>query len=136
MKNFSARFLRLVGAAAIAAATLPALAQNNATEYRFTFPDVVHHVVQVEATFHNVPQQPLTVQMSRSSPGRYAAFEYASNVFEEKFTDESGKPLTVTRPDHVRGPSADITAPFMSLTNCSATASMAPSWPSTQRTRT
>jgi predicted metalloprotease with PDZ domain len=99
VKNSSAHFLRLVGTAAIAAATLPALAQNNATEYRFTFPDVVHHVVQVEATFHNVPQQPLTVQMSRSSPGRYASFEYASNVFEEKFTDDSGKPLAVTKPD-------------------------------------
>lgn len=95
----SRRLLRFVGAAAVCAATLPAFAQSNATDYRFTFPDVVHHVVQVEATFHNVPSQPFTVQMSRSSPGRYAAFEYASNVFEEKFTDENGKPLTVTRPD-------------------------------------
>jgi len=83
-----------------AALASSAVAQsNNVTEYHFSFPDRVHHVVAVEATFHQQPNEPLTVQMSRSSPGRYAAFEYASNVFEEKFTDDSGKPLQVTRPD-------------------------------------
>ncbi len=68
-------------------------------EYSFSFPDAVHHVVQVEATFHNVPKKPFRVEMSRSSPGRYASFEFASNVFEERFTDGSGKPLAVTKPD-------------------------------------
>ncbi|MGI4755365.1 MAG: M61 family metallopeptidase [Janthinobacterium lividum] len=80
--------------------TLSAAAQKPAaTEYRLTFTDAVHHVMQVEATFHNVPSGPLRVQMSRSSPGRYAAFEFASNVFEERFTDGNGKPLAVTKPD-------------------------------------
>jgi predicted metalloprotease with PDZ domain len=68
-------------------------------EYRLSFPDAVHHVMQIEATFHNAPSQPLRLHMSRSSPGRYAAFEFASNVFEESFTDNSGKPLTVEKPD-------------------------------------
>ena len=78
----------------------PAAAQTqSATEYRLSFPDAVHHVMQVDAIFHNVPRQPLRIEMSRSSPGRYAAFEFASNVFEEHFTDGSGKPLAVTRPD-------------------------------------
>lgn len=80
--------------AASAAAQMPL-----ATEYRLSFPDAVHHVMQVEATFHNVPQRPLRMQMSRSSPGRYAAFEFASNIFEERFTDGAGKPLAVTKPD-------------------------------------
>ena len=77
-----------------------AMAQSHsATEYHFSFPDAVHHVMQVEATFHDVPQRPLRIQMSRSSPGRYAAFEFASNVFEERFTDGGGRALTVTKPD-------------------------------------
>lgn len=72
---------------------------RTATEYRFSFPEAVHHVIEVDVTFHAVPAGPLRVQMSRSSPGRYAAFEFASNVYEERFTDDSGHPLTVTRPD-------------------------------------
>ena len=90
----------ILGAGGALLAGLPAAAQAPAaTEYRFSFPDAVHHVMQVEATFHTAPQQPLRLQMSRSSPGRYAAFEFASNVFKEHFTDGAGKPLTVTKPD-------------------------------------
>ncbi len=92
--------LRLVCLASVVAAGASARAQTpSATEYRFSFPDAVHHVMQVEATFHTIPRQPLRLEMSRSSPGRYAAFEFASNVFAEHFTDGAGKPLTVTKPD-------------------------------------
>ncbi len=98
IKN-SSRLRILYFTAGLAVSLSAAARAQSATEYRLSFPDAVHHVMQVEATFHNVPQQPLRVQMSRSSPGRYAAFEFASNVFEERFTDGAGKPLTVTRPD-------------------------------------
>ena len=89
------------GVVLFAAATSVSLAQvaTASVEYHLAFPDAVHHVVDVEAVYRNVPLRPLDVQMSRSSPGRYAAFEFASNLFEERFTDESGTPLTVTRPD-------------------------------------
>ncbi len=94
------RFSRVLCLAlGLAAASSVAARAQAATEYSFTFTDAVHHVMHVEATFHDVPRQPLRIQMSRSSPGRYAAFEYASNVFEERFTDGSGKPLSVTKPD-------------------------------------
>ena len=93
-------FLRALCFSAGVSLAVSAVAQApSATEYSFSFPDVVHHVVQVEATFHNVPKMPFRVQMSRSSPGRYAAFEFASNVFEERFTDGSGRLLAVTKPD-------------------------------------
>ena len=83
-----------------ALAAISATAQSTApTEYRFTFPDAIHHVVNVDATFHTAGKAPLTLHMSRSSPGRYAAFEFVSNVFEERFTDASGKPLTATKID-------------------------------------
>ena len=54
--------------------------------------------MEVEATFHTAPRKPLRLEMSRSSPGRYATFEFASNVVEEQFTDAHGAPLAVTRP--------------------------------------
>jgi predicted metalloprotease with PDZ domain len=96
----TSHFLRMLCSAALFTVAGSAAAQvPSATEYRLSFPDAVHHVMQVEATFHNVPQRPLRMQMSRSSPGRYAAFEFASNVFEERFTDGAGKPLNVTKPD-------------------------------------
>src|SRR3954451_7291697 len=68
-------------------------------EYRLSFPDAVHHVMLVEVTFRNVPPGPLQVRMSRSSPGRYAAFDFAKNVFEEHFTDGKGRALTPARPN-------------------------------------
>lgn len=93
-------FLRTLCLATGFAMSLSAAAQaQSATEYKLSFVDAVHHVVQVEATFHDVPQRPFRLQMSRSSPGRYSAFEFASNVFEERFTDAAGKPLAVSKPD-------------------------------------
>jgi predicted metalloprotease with PDZ domain len=76
-----------------------AWAQGAATEYRLSFADAAHHVMQVEVTFHDVPAGPLQVRMSRSSPGRYAVHEFAKNVFDERITDGKGKPLTATRPN-------------------------------------
>ena len=96
----SLRLARVLYLAATFPSALMAAAQSpSASEYHLSFPDAVHHVMQVEVTFHKVPLRPLRIQMSRSSPGRYAAFEFASNVFEERFTDGDGKPLPVTRPD-------------------------------------
>jgi predicted metalloprotease with PDZ domain len=69
------------------------------TEYRLSFADAAHHVMQVEVTFHNVPAGPLQVRMSRSSPGRYAVHEFAKNVFDEHITDGKGKALSATRPN-------------------------------------
>lgn len=86
-------------ASTVALAASSSAQAPSATEYHLSFPDAVHHVMQVEATFHNVPQKPFRMQMSRSSPGRYASFEFGSNVFEERFTNGVGKPLVVTKPD-------------------------------------
>ena len=40
--------------------------------YRLSFSEREHHVMQVDITFPDVPQGPLQVRMSRSSPGRYS----------------------------------------------------------------
>ena len=38
--------------------------------YRLSFPEAAHHLMQVEATFADIPAGPLELRMSRSSPGR------------------------------------------------------------------
>ncbi len=92
----SLRILAIITLGTIGWGTLTA---QTSTDYTLSFPDAVHHVMQVDATFHDIPPGPFYVQMSRSSPGRYAAFEFVANVYQETFTDEQGKDLIATRPN-------------------------------------
>ena len=68
-------------------------------EYRLSFPNAVHHEVEVTATFHGVSQPLLEVLMSRSSPGRYALHEFVKNVYEFQASDGKGQMLRVERPN-------------------------------------
>src|SRR5271156_6866238 len=68
-------------------------------EYRLSFPNAVHHEVEVTATFRSLPQSFLEVSMSRSSPGRYALHEFVKNVYHFRASDAAGNPLAVVRPD-------------------------------------
>jgi predicted metalloprotease with PDZ domain len=67
--------------------------------YQLSFPERAHHLMQVEATFAEVPDGVLQLRMSRSSPGRYSLHEFAKNVFDVQIVDPSGKALTVNRPN-------------------------------------
>ncbi|MEH3038241.1 MAG: M61 family peptidase [Sphingomonas adhaesiva] len=67
--------------------------------YEVAFPDPAHHLARVTATWRGVPAGPLRVQMSRSSPGRYALHEFAKNVFDVQAVDGAGRALAVTRSD-------------------------------------
>src|SRR6266540_4559921 len=67
--------------------------------YQLSFPEREHHLMQVEATFADVPDGVLQLRMSRSSPGRYSLHEFAKNVFDVKIVDAASKTLTVTRPN-------------------------------------
>jgi len=67
--------------------------------YQFSFPEREHHLMQVEAMFPEVPSGTLQLRMSRSSPGRYAAHDFAKNVFDVRAVDDAGRALTITRPD-------------------------------------
>ena len=80
----------------------PAIAQTNAptaTQYEISFPNAVHHEAQVTATWRDLGPAPLRVQMSRSSPGRYAIHEFAKNVYALSARDGRGRALAVTRTD-------------------------------------
>jgi predicted metalloprotease with PDZ domain len=82
---------------ALAAAAAP-VAQAVVT-YRLSFPEREHRLMDVEATFPDVPDGVLQLRMSRTSPGRYALHEFAKNVFDVRITAPDGKPLMVTRPN-------------------------------------
>ncbi|MEO0883223.1 MAG: M61 family peptidase [Pseudomonadota bacterium] len=87
-----------VAAAALLLAPL-ALAQTAPIEYAVTFPNAAHHEAEISVTYQDVPAGPLTVRMSRSSPGRYALHEFAKNVYGLTATDAAGNALTVSRDD-------------------------------------
>lgn len=91
----------LLLALAFAAAPLPAqrrdAAPSNATLAEIAFPNAVHREAEVTLTFREVPAGPLEVRMARSSPGRYAAHDFAKNVYAVRATDADGRALTVER---------------------------------------
>ncbi|MEH3158607.1 MAG: PDZ domain-containing protein [Sphingomonas taxi] len=68
-------------------------------QYDVSFANAVHHEAQVTATFARVPAGPLRVQMSRSSPGRYAIHEFAKNVYAVSAKDGRGRAVALTRTD-------------------------------------
>ncbi|HEX6589996.1 MAG TPA: PDZ domain-containing protein [Longimicrobiales bacterium] len=75
----------------------PALGQQTEYEIGFAIPGT--HEAQVRATFSGLPAGPVVVQMSRSSPGRYAVHDFAKNVYAVSATDGAGRPLQLERPD-------------------------------------
>lgn len=67
--------------------------------YTISFENAVHHEARVKVIFPNLEAKPLTVRMSRTSPGRYALHEFAKNIYGIKATNSKGEQLVVSRPD-------------------------------------
>jgi predicted metalloprotease with PDZ domain len=65
--------------------------------YEVSFPNAIHHEAEISVTVTQLPKQPATFRMSRSSPGRYATHEFGKNVYNVRAYDEQNKPLAVTR---------------------------------------
>lgn len=82
----------------LTAVAAPAFAQAPVT-YRVSVPEPQHHWMQVEAVFPDLPAGPAHVQMSRSSPGRYALHEFAKNVYDVQIDDGAGHALASERPN-------------------------------------
>src|SRR6185436_14970353 len=76
---------------------VPLYAQQ--VDYRVSFPNAIHHEAEISATFSGLPQKPLEVRMSRTSPGRYALHEFAKNVYNVKAADGKGNTLEITHPN-------------------------------------
>lgn len=92
------RFSISCAALSFALAGNPALAQSDAqVDYKISFPNAVHHEAEIAISFTDLELGPLTVQMSRASPGRYAIHEFAKNVYNVQATAPDGRPLTVSQ---------------------------------------
>jgi predicted metalloprotease with PDZ domain len=84
----------------VVALLLPGLAAAQApVEYRLSFKEAEHRLMDVQVSFRDIPPGPLELRMSRSSPGRYALHEFAKNVFDVRITNDAGVALPTTRPD-------------------------------------
>jgi predicted metalloprotease with PDZ domain len=70
---------------------------QNELQYEVSFPNAVHHEAEISLRIPGVPAGPLTVRMSRSSPGRYATHEFGKNVYNVKAFSASGQPLRITQ---------------------------------------
>ena len=68
-------------------------------QYRFSFPELQHHWMQVDATFPDLPAGPLELRMSRSSPGRYSLHDFSKNVYDVHVLGADGRELATTRHD-------------------------------------
>ena len=67
--------------------------------YRFSFPELQHHWMQVEVLFPDLDNRTLEVRMSRSSPGRYSLHDFGKNVYDVHAFGADGRELPMTRPD-------------------------------------
>lgn len=73
--------------------------ENPSVTYDVRFPNAVHNEAEITLTVDNILQGPVTVSMSRTSPGRYALHEFAKNVYDVTAVDGKGDTLEVERPD-------------------------------------
>src|SRR5918994_3719973 len=68
-----------------------------ALHYRLSFDDAPRRVMQVDLALPAV-SGPVELVMSRSSPGRYALHEFATNVFDLQVSDGAGRALAIEHP--------------------------------------
>lgn len=73
--------------------------QEPTVHYDVEFPNVVHNEAEITLTLDNILPGPVTISMSRTSPGRYALHEFSKNVYDVTATDGNGDTLQITRPD-------------------------------------
>ncbi|MGB1199254.1 MAG: M61 family metallopeptidase [Thalassotalea sp.] len=86
------------------------------TLYQVSFDNAAHHEAQISVTFSNIQTPVLEVQMSRSSPGRYAMHEFAKNVYNVSAVNSQGQPLSFTRPNpyqwHIANHDGEVTLTY------------------------
>ena len=84
--------------------------------YDISFENRAHHEAEITVRFPNLPDRPLELRMSRTSPGRYALHEFAKNVYDVRVTGAGGRAVEVTRPDphqwDVSGHGGEVTVTY------------------------
>jgi predicted metalloprotease with PDZ domain len=90
----------LLATAALATLTGCGDAQSSSPiRYEISFPNRAHHEAEITVRFEDLGTEPLSVRMSRSSPGRYALHEFAKNVYGFQAVGAGGREVEVSRPD-------------------------------------
>jgi len=72
-------------------------AQTNS--YSISFENAVHHEAKIKISFPEVKTNTITVEMSRTSPGRYALHEFVKNTYGFKATNSKGEAIETERID-------------------------------------
>lgn len=67
--------------------------------YDVRFPNAEHNEAEITLTMENLLPGPITISMSRSSPGRYALHEFAKNVYNVSAVDGKDDTLEIQRSD-------------------------------------
>src|SRR5437879_13895632 len=101
------RFYLLAVALLLATASF-AQQEQKAIFYSVSFPNAVHHEVEILITIPQAPSGKILLRMSRSSAGRYATHEFGKNVYNVKAFNVDGSKLTINQiegdvyeiPDH------------------------------------
>ncbi len=90
-------------------------------EYHISFPNAAHHEAEIQITFSNLPDLPLEMVMSRTSPGRYAVHNFAKNVYNLHAASGDGNALEVTRPTphewRISGHTGEVTVTYTLFAN-------------------
>ncbi|HEX6981597.1 MAG TPA: PDZ domain-containing protein [Balneolaceae bacterium] len=74
--------------------------ENNPTiRYDVSFPNAEHNEADITLTLEHLLPGPVTISMSRTSPGRYALHEFAKNVYDVTAINGSGDTLEISRPN-------------------------------------
>lgn len=68
-----------------------------AIQYVLDFDQIQHHELQIHVLFDQIEGDSLTVTMPNFSPGRYAAHNFAKNVYQVTAQTESGEKITIRR---------------------------------------
>ena len=100
MSQRHAMLLVLVGILGLpVAGQTPSSIDPRTVEYHLSFPEPEHRWLQVDVMFPQLGPDPLSLQMSTASPGRYARHEFAKNIFDVQIFDGQDRALMFTRPD-------------------------------------
>jgi predicted metalloprotease with PDZ domain len=73
--------------------------QQTSIKYDVRFPNAEHNEAEITLTLEKLLPSPVTISMSRTSPGRYALHEFAKNVYNVTAIDGTGDTLEIYRPD-------------------------------------
>ncbi|WP_299884576.1 M61 family metallopeptidase [uncultured Lacinutrix sp.] len=65
--------------------------------YSISFENAVHHEAHINISYTNLEGNSLLMQMSRTSPGRYAIHDFAKNVYNVKAFNSKGEALKIKR---------------------------------------